>query len=265
VKCILKGKESIQSLVEPIESSSKIFNALKLPTSFIQEFDDDGIYVGNSDEDNTVLVSYRINVESVFNDYEVIKDKVGIWDTNQFTKIFKKYLKLYDSDKDIQIDFQDNKYIISSGSEEDIFHTASPKQIRQGSRGIDTSKLTEVCSFDLEGTDLLRILSNIDVYTEQNTVSFVGNAEDGKILVKVHSPDVPNQNSGSSTVDDAEVSSDFSIDIGKIKIKSVLETNDKFTLRLYALRGKPMVLHFYYDKGGYDMNYYISPNNPKKK
>ena len=251
--------------MEPIESASKIFNALKLPTSFIQEFDDDGIYVGNSDEDNTVLVSYRINVESVFTDYEVIKDKIGIWDTTQFTKIFKKYLKLYDDDNDIQIDFQDNKYIISSGSEEDVFHTASTKQIRQGSRGIDTSKLTETCCFDLEGTDLVRILSNIDVYTEQGTVTFTGSSEDGRILTKVHSPDVPNQNSGSSTVEDANVESDFSMDFGKIKIKSVLETNDKFKIRLYSLRGKPTILHFYYDKGGYDMNYYISPNIPKKK
>ena len=254
----------MKALVEPIESSSKIFNALKLSTSFVQEFDEDGIYVGNADKDNTVLVSYRINVSDVFEEYEIIKDKIGIWDTNQFTKIFKKYLKSYDGDDAIHIDFQDNKYIISSSSEEDVFHTASVKQIRQGSRGVDTSQLKELCEFDVEDSDLIRILSNIDVYNTQEVVTFVGDSETGEIMVKVHSPDVPNQNSGSSVIKDADISSDFEVNFGKTKIKCVLETNDGFRVKLYAYRGVPNIMHFYYDKGGYDMNYYISPNKPKK-
>jgi hypothetical protein len=260
MKATLKGKSSIQSIVEPIESASKIYTGLGLDPAFVQEFDADSIHVCCVDEDNTIFVTYRLNTANIFDSYEVKKDKIGIYDTAQFTKLFKKYMKFYNEDQKVSIDYEDGKYCLTYGQEKDIFHTCSITQVRRGNRGFDTSAMSCLAKFQLEGDNLSKILTNIGIYAQQTTVTFNGSAEGSHIQCLISSPDKEYQNYGSFYIEGIEIETDFTIRFAKNKIKGVLECNDKFDVALYSVKKGPCLGHFTYSKNDYDMNFYLAPN-----
>lgn len=264
MKCVLKNKDCIKSLVDPLDVMIRVFQGIGTKIQFRYEFTEDSVLLSNVDKDQSLFVNYKLRVSSVMDDYSIIQKEIGIWDTAPFIKILKKYgSNFYAKDAKIKFDFDVNKFKISCGKDTDTFYTCSPEGLAKNKHDFDTSTLDELIKFKLEGINLMKLLSNIDIYTIQDTVVLSGSPGE-EIKATVCSHDKPNQHESTTTFDGIVTENPFRIAFTKDKLKAILESNDTFNVVVLSSPKKNLMGRFMIENDHYFMSLALAPRKDKK-
>lgn len=261
---VLKNKDCIKSLVDPLDIMTRVFQGIGSKIQFRYEFTDDSILLSNVDKDQSLFVNYKLHVKSVFDDYNIIQKEIGVWDTTQYIKLLKKYgSNFYTKDSKVKFDFDVNKFKISCGRDTDTFFTCSPDGLAKNKHDFDTSSLDEIIKFKLEGVNLMKLLSNMDIYTIQDTVVFSGSPGE-EVKATVCSYDKPNQHEATSIFEGVTTDNPFRISFVKTKLKSILESNDSFSVVIYSTPKKNLMGRFMIENDQYFMSLALAPRKDKK-
>jgi len=249
-------KTAIQSVVEPLKAMSSVFNN---EVHVVYENEDDAMYIGVMNSTKSIRAMFKLNVAGLIDQYGASVAEVGIWDVKQFINVFGKYQNDIYSE-DVTVESGDRKLVIKCGKERTDYYTSSLNlfdSIRLKVRKFKTDKLTEACSFRLQGVTLKKILTNISVFSQQDKISFSGEKGKNEVMVELSCTGGGAFNKNTFVLEDVEVKETFKFVYPKSDIKGLLTCNDYFDLNIFV--GAKEMMQASYSKNNYDMNFYFSP------
>lgn len=250
------SKKAISNIVDPLKAISNVFNNTSVHV--VYEMEDDSIHISTMNQKKSVYAMYELDASKTIKDYDPKSKEIGIWDVKQFINIFGKYNSdIYEGD--VTVDCEDKKLVISCGDEMTDYYL-SQLHLFEGSRSktrkLKTESLTEAAKFELSGVELKRLLTNINVFEDQDEITLSGKKGKG-VTVRLSSSQGTVFNKNEMKLADIEVKEDFSQKFPKNDFKGLLVCNGSFDLSVYT--GKKEVVNASYQKDDYTMNFYFSP------
>jgi hypothetical protein len=250
------SKKAIGSVVDPLKAISNVFN--NTAVHVVYEMEDETVHISTTNEKKSVYAMYELDAKEAIEGYEPATKEIGIWDVKQFVNILGKY----DNDiytEDVKIDCEDKKLVISCGDEITDYYL-SQLHLFDGSRSahrkLKTDSLTEAANFELTGVDLKKLLTNINVFEDQNEITIIGKEGEG-VTVRLSSSQGTVSNKNELKFPNIEVKANFSQKFPKSDFKGLLVCNGTFQITVYT--GKKDVVNAYYEKDNYKLNFYLSP------
>jgi len=250
------SKEAIHSVVESLKAMSSVFSN---DVHVVYESEEDAIYIGVANSRKSIRALFKLNTSDLINNYQATVKDIGLWDAKQFVNILGKYESDIYSDE-VLVEADDRKLVITCGKEKTDYYT-SPlhlfTEIRLNQRRLKTENLTNACSFTLNGIDLKKLMTNINVFDDQDQITLKGVEGTKEVTVSLSSSSGSVYNRNDSVIEDVEVSTSFELRFPKTDIKGLLSCNDSFEITVFV--GKKSVVEAAYSKNNYDMRFYFSP------
>jgi len=250
------SKRAICSVVEPLKAISNVFNNTSVHV--VYEMEDDTIHISTMNEKKSVYAMYELDAKNAIDSYEPATKEIGIWDVKQFVNILGKY----DNDiysEEVKVECEDKKLVISCGDETTDYYLSQLhlfESSRSKNRRLKTDSLTEAAVFEMSGVDLKRLLTNINVFDDQNELTLSGKKGEG-VVVRLSSSQGTVYNKNEMKFPDIEVKEDFVQKFPKSDFKGLLVCNGSFKFSVFT--GKKEVVNAYYEKDDYKLNFYFAP------
>jgi len=248
-------KSAIKNVVEPLKAISSVFAN---DVHVVYENEPDAMFIGVTNQNKTIRSLFKLNVSDLIGEYGIPATEIGIWDVKNFTDILGKYQSdIYT--EDVTVDCDGKKMTITCGKERTEYYTTELHlfdDIRFKQRNFKSGSLDKACGFRLEGADLKKIITNINVFSTQNQIEFVGKKGDDFVTVKISS-DSGVFNRNELIIENVNVDFDFKMRFPKTDFKGLFLCNDYFDFNIYT--GRKSVVEALYSKNEYDMNFYFSP------
>jgi hypothetical protein len=254
------NKEALTNIVEPLQAISSVFGNNSVHV--VYENSDDDMFIHTVNQKKSVYAIYLLKVDDVIENYSSKLKEACIWDVKFFMNVLNKYVNPIYVDN-VEINWSENaknKIEIKCGNEVSEFYMSDSglfSESRKTSRKLNTSSLTEACSFTLDGNNLKKLKSSIAVFEEQHEFVLSGNEGDDYISVALSSDSSTQTNKNTSKIEGVEVKTDFSLKFPKEDIKGLLACNDKFDIEVFT--GPKSIMGATYAKEHYDMKFYFSP------
>jgi hypothetical protein len=249
-------KINIKSIVDPLKAMSSVLDSQTDSVHVVYECEDDAVYVGAVNAPKTAYAMYKLDAPKAIEDYEPVKDQIGIWDVQEFIRVLGNYQNSFYKDN-VDIDTSDVKLNIQCGKDSTEYYTSQLHLIEKGKRVLKTNALNSAVTFTLEGDELDKLRKNIDVFSELDAVSITGKEGESELSFKLHAQQTAVKTSSTTVVGVDEISEDINIMFPKKELKGLLACNNTFEVTLYT--GKKNLGGFSYDKDNYEMKFYIAP------
>jgi hypothetical protein len=251
------NKSAIANLVDPLKAISNVLGNKSVHV--VYENEDDSMFISTVNAEKSVFAMHELKAKECIENYSVGKEELPIWDTKFFIEIIAKYQNDIYTD-DVEVKTQDNKIIISCGDETSEFFLGQAslfETTRCKFRTLKTNSLTEAAKFTLDGVNLKKLLNNINVFVDQDEITFLGQEGDDHITVRLSSSSGTVFNKNESKIEGVSVSDSFEMKFPKESIKGLIGCNNSFSLAVYT--GKKRLINASYEKESYKMNFYFSP------
>jgi hypothetical protein len=253
------SKKAIASVVDPLKAILNVFNNTSVHV--VYESESESVHISVVNQKKSVYAMYELKATEIINEYEAPREEIGIWEVGQFVNILGKYTDDVYADEVI-IDFdeaQKNKMVITCGDDTTEYFLAQLhlfQDTRGKARKLKTSSLTEACKFELAGVDLKKLMTNINVFDEQDELTLIGDKTDGvKVRLSSSSGTVFSKNE--AKIEGVEVEDEFELKFPKADFKGLLKCNGSFDFTVYT--GKKQIVNANYERDNYTMDFYFAP------
>ena len=250
---LLKTKNDIKNLILPLKALDKVLSTSVDKCHIVFENNEGKPFIGARDASGMILAMYEMNQETMFSDFEMFEQEIGVNDVSEFINIISSFTETLK----IKVNYPWIQF--SSGSRKIKYKTTDVEQIKKGKKRLKTEILNNDVTFNLSSAIVAQLKSDITIFAVNDTISFIGKQGEKNIDVQISKMGEESfQHLYSNTFAiESEVKTNFKINFPKDVIQHLFSCWSDFNVSFYS--GQKTIGEFSYGNDAFNMKFYISP------